>query len=109
MDRIRNRVVNIPATIRGTPAAIVEAVRMKETDADLVNQFGTHRWSNEDLDPVKPERRNWTTWTFFSYWIGESWGASTWSVGSSMVAGGLVVSAEDSTKAREAMANSTTH
>ncbi|KAE9366138.1 hypothetical protein N431DRAFT_419203 [Stipitochalara longipes BDJ] len=63
---------------------------MKETDEDLVNRFGQHKWSNEDLDPVKPERRNWTTWTFFSYWIGESWGASTWSVGSSMVAGGLV-------------------
>ncbi|KUJ13929.1 uncharacterized protein LY89DRAFT_736928 [Mollisia scopiformis] len=90
MDRVRRRVVSFPATVKGVPAAIVEAVRMKETDGDLVNRFGTHRWSNEDLDPVRPERRNWTAWNFFSYWIGESWGASTWSVGSSMVAGGLV-------------------
>lgn len=53
MDRVRRRVVAIPATIKGVPAAIVEAVRMKETDEDLVNRFGTHRWSNEDLDPVR--------------------------------------------------------
>lgn len=53
MDRVRQRVVGIPATIKGVPAAIVEAVRMKETDEDLANRFGTHRWSNEDLDPVR--------------------------------------------------------
>ncbi|KAE9974567.1 hypothetical protein BLS_003079 [Venturia inaequalis] len=82
--------MSVPRTIKGVPAAMIEAVRMKQTDKNLDNKFGTHVWSNEDLDPVKPERRNWTTWTFFSYWIGESWGASTWSVGSSMVAGGLI-------------------
>lgn len=53
MDRLRNRVVAIPGTIKGVPAAIVEAVRMKETDEELVNRFGNHRWSNEDLDPVR--------------------------------------------------------
>jgi hypothetical protein len=26
---------------------------MKETDEELVNRFGQHKWSNEDLDPVK--------------------------------------------------------
>ena len=53
MNRLRSRVVAIPGTIKGVPAAIVEAVRMKETDDELVNRFGTHRWSNEDLDPVR--------------------------------------------------------
>jgi NCS1 family nucleobase:cation symporter-1 len=53
MDRVRQRVVGLPTTIKGVPAAIVEAVRMKETDEDLVNRFGQHKWSNEDLDPVK--------------------------------------------------------
>jgi hypothetical protein len=53
MDRVRQRVVGLPGTIKGVPAAIVEAVRMKETDEKLVNQFGQHKWSNEDLDPVK--------------------------------------------------------
>jgi NCS1 family nucleobase:cation symporter-1 len=53
MDRVRQRVVSIPATVKGVPAAIVEAVRMKETDVDLANRFGNHRWSNEDLDPVR--------------------------------------------------------
>ena len=56
----RRRVVGLPGTIKGVPAAIKEAVRMKPTDVDLVNRFGDHYWSNEDLDPVKPERRNWT-------------------------------------------------
>jgi hypothetical protein len=53
MDRVRQRVVGLPGTIKGVPAAIVEAVRMKETDEELVNRFGQHKWSNEDLDPVK--------------------------------------------------------
>jgi NCS1 family nucleobase:cation symporter-1 len=53
MEHVRQRIVSIPATIKGVPAAIVEAVRMKDTDEDLTNHFGSHRWSNEDLDPVK--------------------------------------------------------
>ncbi len=53
MDLVCQRVVSIPATVKGVPAAIVEAVRMKETDVDVVNQFGNYRWSNEDLDPVR--------------------------------------------------------
>jgi NCS1 family nucleobase:cation symporter-1 len=53
MDRVRQRVVGLPGTVKGVPAAIVEAVRMKETDEELINRFGQHKWSNEDLDPVK--------------------------------------------------------
>lgn len=53
MDRVRHRVVGLPATIKGVPAAMIEAVRMKQTDEKLNNKFGTHVWSNEDLDPVK--------------------------------------------------------
>jgi hypothetical protein len=53
MDRVRQRVVGIPTTIEGVPAAIIEVVRMKDTDEDLVDRFGTRRWSNEDLDPVR--------------------------------------------------------
>jgi NCS1 family nucleobase:cation symporter-1 len=53
MNGLRSRVAAIPRVVIGVPAAIVEAVRMKETDEDLVNRFGTHRWSNEDLDPVR--------------------------------------------------------
>lgn len=53
MDGVRHRVVSLPATILGVPAAMVEAVRMKKTDESLDNKFGEHIWSNEDLDPVK--------------------------------------------------------
>ncbi len=52
MDRVRRRVVSLPATVKGVPAAMFEAVRMKGTDEDLVNRFGSHQWSNQDLDPV---------------------------------------------------------
>lgn len=53
MEKVRQRVVGLPATIKSVPGAMKEAVRMKETDEDLANRFGTHRWSNEDLDPVR--------------------------------------------------------
>jgi len=63
---------------------------MQDTDVNLVNSKSKHIWSNQDLDPVLPERRNWNSWTFASYWLSESWGPTSWSVGSSMVAGGLL-------------------
>ncbi|KAF2795242.1 hypothetical protein K505DRAFT_240319 [Melanomma pulvis-pyrius CBS 109.77] len=63
---------------------------MKGTDENLKNTRSGRVWSNQDLDPVAPERRNWSAWTFAGYWISESWAPNTWSVGSSMVAGGLL-------------------
>jgi NCS1 family nucleobase:cation symporter-1 len=53
MEKVRHRVVSLPATIIGVPGAMIEAVRMKKTDENLDNKFGHHVWSNEDLDPVK--------------------------------------------------------
>lgn len=70
--------------------AVGNALKMKDTDGNLVNKSSGRIWSNQDMDPVAPERRNWTAWTFASYWIAESWGPTAWSVGSSMVAGGLL-------------------
>lgn len=46
-------------------------------------------WSNADQDPVPPERRTWTAWTFVLYWFSDLVTVSTWSQGSSVVAAGL--------------------
>lgn len=40
------------ARLRKIGSYVVESVRMKETDSALVNKYGHHVWSNEDLDPV---------------------------------------------------------
>jgi len=76
--------------VRKLKNGVVESLAMKHTDTKLANKYSTRVWSNEDLDPVPAERRNWTSWTFASYWLSESWGPTAWSVGSSLVAGGLL-------------------
>lgn len=78
------------AGIKSVPGRLGERLSMKGTDSALVNKNSKRIWSNEDLDPVSPDRRNWGAWTFASYWLSESWGPTAWSVGSSMVAGGLL-------------------
>ncbi|WVR07850.1 hypothetical protein IAU60_004893 [Kwoniella sp. DSM 27419] len=45
---------------------------------------------NEDLVPSPPERWTWTAWSFLAYWWSESWNVSTWSLGSSLIALGLM-------------------
>lgn len=46
--------------------------------------------TNADLEPVHPKNRNWNWKTYASYWLSESWGATAMSVGSAMVASGLL-------------------
>ncbi|CDK26532.1 unnamed protein product [Kuraishia capsulata CBS 1993] len=51
------------------------------------------RLANKDLRPVPEQNRTWAWWNFFAYWFSESWAVSTWSLGSSMVSGGMTVKA----------------
>jgi hypothetical protein len=76
--------------VRRVGVTIGDSLRIKLTDENLGNTSSGRVWSNQDMDPVAPERRNWSAWTFAGYWISESWAPNTWSVGSSMVAGGLL-------------------
>ncbi|KAH8888119.1 hypothetical protein GQ53DRAFT_655053 [Thozetella sp. PMI_491] len=46
--------------------------------------------TNADLEPVPVKNRNWNWKTYASYWLSESWGATAVSVGSAMVASGLL-------------------
>lgn len=63
----------------------IDGLRMKH-----IGDHDGETLTNEDLRPVPLEERVWVWQTFASYWISESWGASTWAVGSSLVAGGLL-------------------
>jgi NCS1 family nucleobase:cation symporter-1 len=45
------------------------------------------QWSNEDLDPTPPEKRNWRWWNFMIFYFGVAFG--NWSLGSTMIGIGL--------------------
>jgi len=47
----------------------------------------THRWSNVDLDPTPPAKRNWRWWNYVLFYWGLSFG--NWQLGSTMVGIGL--------------------
>ncbi|KAG7090689.1 hypothetical protein E1B28_009786 [Marasmius oreades] len=47
------------------------------------------RWTNEDMDPVPPNRRTWSTRNYITYWISDAANAPTWQCASSMIAIGL--------------------
>ena len=47
------------------------------------------RWSNKDLDPVRPERKKWEWYHVGGFWIAEGFSAAQMQVTSSAVALGL--------------------
>ncbi|KAF9269008.1 NCS1 nucleoside transporter family [Marasmius fiardii PR-910] len=47
------------------------------------------QWTNEDMDPVPPHRRTWSTSNYITYWISDAANAPTWQCASSMIAIGL--------------------
>ncbi|PQE32553.1 NCS1 nucleoside transporter protein [Rutstroemia sp. NJR-2017a WRK4] len=48
-----------------------------------------HVWTNEDMDPVKPENQTWTLWTWMAYWATDTINLGTWETASSILAVGL--------------------
>ncbi|KAG6873098.1 hypothetical protein C0995_002941 [Termitomyces sp. Mi166 len=46
-------------------------------------------WSNEDMDPVPPSQRTWSTWNYISYWVSDAAQVAMWQFASSMLAIGL--------------------
>ncbi|KAI8165054.1 Transporter acIS [Colletotrichum sp. SAR 10_70] len=48
-------------------------------------------WINEDIRPMPPDRRRWTTSTFISFWLTNQVAISNWQLGASLVAAGLSV------------------
>ena len=68
--------------------AFKEWVKVPDTALD---QHGHQRagptWSNEDLDPTPPEKRNWRWWNYVVFYWALSFG--NWTLGSTMVGIGL--------------------
>ncbi|TVY39558.1 putative permease [Lachnellula cervina] len=48
-----------------------------------------HVWTNEDMDPVKPENQTWTMWTWMAYWATDTINLGTWETASAILAVGL--------------------
>ncbi|TEA10721.1 Transporter aclS [Colletotrichum sidae] len=48
-------------------------------------------WINDDIRPMPPDRRRWTTSTFISFWLTNQVAISNWQLGASLVAAGLSV------------------
>ncbi|KAK2055683.1 NCS1 nucleoside transporter [Colletotrichum caudatum] len=48
-------------------------------------------WINDDIRPMPPSRRRWTTSTFISFWLTNQVAISNWQLGASLVAAGLSV------------------
>lgn len=48
-----------------------------------------HVWTNEDMDPVKPENQTWSIWTWMAYWATDTLNLGTWETASSILALGL--------------------
>ncbi|KIY72705.1 cytosine-purine permease [Cylindrobasidium torrendii FP15055 ss-10] len=46
-------------------------------------------WTNEDMNPVPPEQRTWTTRNYVAYWVSASTNVAVWQFASSMLALGL--------------------
>ncbi|KJA21874.1 hypothetical protein HYPSUDRAFT_139808 [Hypholoma sublateritium FD-334 SS-4] len=47
--------------------------------------------ANEDLFPTPPEQRTWMWWIYSALWAGQSFDATWWNVGSSLIGVGLTV------------------
>ncbi|KAI9164050.1 hypothetical protein HJFPF1_05685 [Paramyrothecium foliicola] len=70
----------------GLLGSIAARVRLPTSDRAMANV-----WINDDLRPLEPERRTWTTWTFISFWLVNQIAISNWQLGASLVATGLSV------------------
>lgn len=66
--------------VRRVGAGVVQSLKMENPDVNLTNKHSSRVRSNQDMDPVAPEKRNWTAWTYGAYWIAEAWAPNTRSV-----------------------------
>ncbi|KAK2012494.1 NCS1 nucleoside transporter [Colletotrichum eremochloae] len=67
-------------------SGIVRWLRLPDSDVAESNI-----WINDDIRPMPPSRRRWTSWTFISFWLTNQVAISNWQLGASLVAAGLSV------------------
>ncbi|OBR16336.1 NCS1 nucleoside transporter [Colletotrichum higginsianum IMI 349063] len=65
---------------------IARSLRLPDSDVAESNV-----WINDDIRPMPPSRRRWTTSTFISFWLTNQVAISNWQLGASLVAVGLSV------------------
>ena len=58
-----------------------------ETSFGSDGKAGQSMFSNHDLQPVEPERRQWGAWNFVFFWIADSFNINTWMIASTMITG----------------------
>ncbi|KAK1995313.1 NCS1 nucleoside transporter, partial [Colletotrichum falcatum] len=62
--------------------------RLRLPDSDVAE---SNVWINDDIRPMPPSRRRWTSSTFISFWLTNQVAISNWQLGASLVAAGLSV------------------
>ncbi|KZL78670.1 NCS1 nucleoside transporter [Colletotrichum tofieldiae] len=67
-------------------SGIVRWLRLPDGDVAESNV-----WINDDIRPMPPSRRRWTTSTFISFWLTNQVAISNWQLGASLVTAGLSV------------------
>ncbi|CAE6429940.1 hypothetical protein ACGC1H_000870 [Rhizoctonia solani] len=73
-------------TLRHRSKSLLKRLEVEhEPDLTTTELFLT----NEDLQPVPPERRTWKAWNFYAFWIADSFNINTWMIVSSMITDGL--------------------
>ncbi|KAK9471728.1 permease for cytosine/purines, uracil, thiamine, allantoin-domain-containing protein [Dipodascopsis tothii] len=73
------------ATAQPVPTTFLGRLRKKL----MLKSADDSRRSNEDLDPVTPDRRTWRAYNYIMYWISDCYSAGSWRNGSSLMEAGL--------------------
>jgi NCS1 family nucleobase:cation symporter-1 len=68
---------------------LAKALQAKQTNDDSHQEKSHGRWSNIDLEPTPPAKRNWSSWYFFAFQFSIAFSPTTYNIGSSLYAIGL--------------------
>lgn len=81
------RLASYPTTMKEAARSVWSIIRLPTPPGAIESS----RWINEDIRPLPPSRRRWTTFTYLGWWSIWMMGLSNFQVGSSMVAIGMSV------------------
>ncbi|ORX92644.1 putative allantoin permease [Clohesyomyces aquaticus] len=73
----------------GIRSRFANALKVKGHEIENGTGKSYDRWSNVDLEPTKPEQRNWAGWYFFAFQFSIAFSPTTYNIGSSLYAIGL--------------------
>lgn len=85
--------MHLKLTVQEKAADFKHVVSSKEAFLDWLRtgnpeaQDGNESWTNQDLEPTPPEKRNWNWFNFVTFFFGLGFG--NWTLGSTMIGIGL--------------------